>query len=68
MMRSERLAEVLYRAFIDSAEPINVSMSRPPSWLELGQEGRKRWREVADAALVFEVEVEEWHGKTTRAK
>jgi hypothetical protein len=66
MMRSEVLAEKLYREYLDSAEPSNISLSTnsPPSWFSLGHDGRSRWRKVAEAALSFNSEVEDWHGKT----
>jgi hypothetical protein len=53
MMRSEVLAEVLYRAYAESADPIKVTSVRSPSWWQIGYEGRTRWRAVADEAMKF---------------
>lgn len=66
MMRSEALAETLYRAWLSSdCEEHHTSLWRPPAWLELPREERDRWREVAEAALASTRQVEDWHGKVT---
>lgn len=66
MMPSEILAEKLYEAYVESAKPIHPILSAPPRWLDLGREGRSRWREVANVALVFTAPpLEDWHGQTT---
>lgn len=51
MMPVEILAERLYDAYIASARPMTPVLSSPPRWLDLGREGRSRWREVAEEAL-----------------
>lgn len=64
VMRSEALAEVLYRAWVASDhEPNMTSLRRLPFWLELDRHERDRWREVAEAALTSTQRVEDWHGK-----
>lgn len=62
MMESERLSEVLYRAWVDS-DP-HLSLRSPSPWLELSREDREHWRYVAEAAQAFCRHTEDWHGKT----
>lgn len=64
MMRSEALAETLYKAWLSSDRDEHpTSLWRPPAWLELARDERSRWREVAEAALASTAQVEDWHGK-----
>lgn len=67
MMQAERLAEVLYSAWLaGDREEHPYSTFRPKPWLELGSDERNRWRDVAEAGLRFTATVENWHGKVSR--
>jgi hypothetical protein len=68
MMKSEVLAEILYKSYVDAEKPDHSSWPgriAPAGWIDLPWGQRQQWREAADAALKFcshEV-VEDWHGK-----
>lgn len=67
MMDSERLATVLYSAWLESdRDDHRYSAFRLPPWLGLTPEERTRWREVAEAGLRLTATLEEYHGKVIR--
>lgn len=64
MLRSEALAETLYKAWLASDRQEHYSSGwQPQPWLGLHTDERNRWREVAEAALASMQNVEDWHGK-----
>jgi hypothetical protein len=66
MMKSEVVAEILYKAYSDAEKRdhhIWPGGQSPVNWIQLPWDQRQQWRAAAEAALSFCSPVEDWHGK-----
>jgi hypothetical protein len=70
MVRSEVLAEILYKAYSDAEKRdhhVWPGGQSPVNWIQLPWDQRQQWRATAEVALSYCKQdlVEDWHGKAT---